>query len=92
MTKDQSAQDPIKLELGATAEPRTCGSCYKFERRESWNGYPGGFCLMQLPPQYAKQPFNPEGKPPDRVSDNWSCDLYKHSGKTYIVSTLVKPS
>lgn len=90
MTKDQASQDPIRLELGATAEPRTCGSCYKFERAEAWS-QPGGWCLMKLPPQYAKKinEFE-EAQPHNYVSDTFSCDLYQHSGKAYIVSKLVK--
>ncbi len=87
---NQCYQDPIRLELGATADPRTCGSCQFFERTEPWNGMPGGYCLFQLPPQYAKKPNDPDSKPLEVVRDTNTCDLYHHSGKSYIVSKLVQ--
>lgn len=91
MADNVAAQTPIRLELGATADPNTCGSCAKFERTESWNGMAGGYCTMTLPPQYARVPYDPEGKPPNQVNDTHNCDLYRHSGKAYIVSKLLRP-
>lgn len=89
--KDQASQDPIVLGIGETAEPNTCGSCYKFERREPWNGHGSGYCTMNLPPHYARAFGDAESRPKDSVNDDSSCDLYRHSGKAYIVSKLVKP-
>lgn len=90
MTKDQGAQDPIRLELGATAEPRTCGSCVHLERREPWNGDYGGYCSIILPPQFAKKQWDSESRPVEWMQDTSRCDLYKSTGKAYIVSKLVK--
>lgn len=87
---EQAAQDPIRLEIGETAEPGTCGSCYKFERREAWNNKGSGYCTMNLPPQYMRAGWDGESRPKDSVNDDSSCDLYRHSGKAYIVSKIVR--
>lgn len=91
MNKHNAAQDPVVLLLGATAEPKTCGSCCRFERAEPWNGAPGGWCLLRLPPHYAQKINDPDGKPWNVVRDTHGCDLHKHTGKAYIVSMLVHP-
>lgn len=89
MNQDQS-QDPIKLEVGATAEPGTCGSCKFFERTKDADAR-GGYCNICIPPWVAHKPYNTNSLPPNFVYDADSCDLYRHSGKAYIVSEVVKP-
>lgn len=91
MSDNQAAQDPIRLDVGATADPNTCGSCQRFERTEPWNGTAGGYCLLRLPPQYARKPWGGESKPHDVVRDTDSCDLHVHTGKAYLVTKVVRP-
>ena len=91
MTNGQGSQDPIRLELGATAAFKTCGSCIRFERTEPWNGMPGGYCGVILPSQYAQKKDDVDGRPWRVVRDTNTCDLYKSTGKTYIVSKLERP-
>lgn len=88
---DQGAQDPIQLALHETADPRTCGSCVYFERKEPWNFSCGGYCNIILPLHIEKKPYDLESKPPNWVDDNYGCSFHKHTGKAYITSKLVQP-
>jgi hypothetical protein len=89
MTEKASA---IVLPLNASAEQFKCGSCHFFMRRgeTEWDAKEGK-CRLVLPPQYAQVPFDPEGQPPNTVNDTDSCDLWRASGKTFIVSRRAGP-
>lgn len=84
----------VVLPIGSTAEPGTCGSCYFFSRYLT-NGYyqDVGFCSIRLPPPKERYVLKQGdfGDGPNRVKDTDSCDFYRHSGKTYIVTHQVKP-
>jgi len=86
LSNNETSQDPIKLEVGATAEPNTCGSCKFFERVKDH-----GHCNIRIPPWVAYKPYNTNSLPPNFVYDADGCDLYRHSGETYIVSKVVQP-
>lgn len=91
MSNDQAAQEPIKLNIGEMADPKTCGSCIHFERRGEWNGTAGGYCNIHLPTHIKLKPYDPEGKPPNLVPDTYGCNFHEHTGKAYIVSKVLKP-
>lgn len=94
--------DEIILGLEQTAEPNTCGSCHFFGRRFSENlsyiknesviaeAMRGGYCKLELPPQYQRR-LQGEGAPTDWINDTGSCDLWRSSGKTFIVSRRIRP-
>jgi hypothetical protein len=90
----------ITLPVGSSAEPDTCGSC-KFFRRMTNNGdwyYMNGWCTFKFPGRVVEQwqmrglDKNREGgDDPDRIKDTDRCDLYKFSGKVYIVQRRIPP-
>jgi hypothetical protein len=81
----------IVLGTGQTAEPKTCGSCHFFGRSSIEDPYNhGGYCKMELPPQYQHR-IQGEGEPTSWINDTGSCDLWRSSGKTFVVSRRIKP-
>lgn len=91
----------ITLPIGATAEPDTCGSC-KFFRRKDDGCTPGsvwGKCGFVMPPIIATswdiRGLDPKQKDreytgnEDTIKDTARCDLYRHSGKVYIVQRRI---
>lgn len=82
----------IVLPLNADADQLKCGSCHFFTRRgeSEWDAKRGQ-CRLALPPQYARVPYNAEGQPENTVDDTDSCDLWRASGKTFIVSRRIGP-
>jgi hypothetical protein len=90
MSKEKS---DIVLTLNATADIGKCGSCHFFERRgeTEWDAK-RGVCRLTLPPQFARVPYDAESQPENTVDDTDSCDLWRASGKTFIVSRKVGPS
>lgn len=90
----------IVLGLEQTAEPHTCGSCHFFGRRSFSETYiknedvvrdamRGGYCKFKMPPQVAIRQQG-EGAPTNWINDTDSCDLWRSSGKTFIVSKRVR--
>ncbi len=92
----------ITLPPGTSAEPNTCGSCKFFRRTDA--SYADvyrdrGWCQIRLPPLPERyQPLavsrdTEEGDSwgPRARTDDMSCDLYRHSGETYVVQRIIKP-
>ena len=90
MSIEPASKEPIRLEIGATADPRTCGSCHFFERFGEWNGRPSGYCNIRLLSWVMEKAYDGEGIPPKRLRDTDSCDLHRPSGNAYIVSKMVQ--
>jgi hypothetical protein len=92
----------IVLPLGSSAEPDTCGSCRFFVRRGD-NEYTSkhGFCNIKLPAKMVEQgtirSMDPKDKDreytgnEDQIKDTDRCDLYKFSGKVYVVQRRILP-
>lgn len=92
----------ITLPVGSSAEPDTCGSCKFFERKDG-SGYEThgswGFCKIVLPKKIARQVdirmVDPKRRDAeytgneDQIKDTDRCDLYRHSGKVYIVQRRI---
>lgn len=84
----------IRLALHQNANSKECGSCHFFNRRDANSEYDrNGHCTFKFPPNriYEKQIWDAESQPLDTVQDTNSCDFWKSSGKTYIVSQRIKP-
>lgn len=101
MSNDPYLPGDIILGLGQTAEPNTCGSCLFFGRRNFTEFYikdenvvrdamRGGYCKFKFPPQVAMRQQE-EGGPTNWVNDVDRCDLWRSSGKTFIVSQRIHP-
>jgi hypothetical protein len=88
MSNAKQCPTDVVLPLGATAEKNTCGSCAHFSRRPDEWQY-NGRCTLELPPQYARKPWNAESTPTNSVQDTGSCGLWVDSGKSFIVSRRV---
>jgi len=86
-------KDEIKLALNQNVNSNECGSCHFFERKEFNEFVVNGRCKFRLPPTrvYSKQTWDAESQPLDTVNDTDSCDFWKSTGKTYIVSKRIKP-
>lgn len=89
MTEHPST-DPVVLQLGQSADPDACGSC-KFFQRHEWNSNSTGDCKITMPPYLVRKDWDGEGKPPNLVDDKCGCSLHVHTGKTYVVQTMVRP-
>lgn len=90
MTKENE----IVLALNQNANTGQCGSCRYFRRDgESSEWISRGSCQFRLPPtrEFAKSIWDGETMPLDTVQDTDECDLWKSSGKAYIVSQRIKP-
>lgn len=93
-------RETVVLPLGQNAEPGKCGSCHFFGRRneslagiraeEQYHYNSGGYCKMQFPPQLERR-IQGEGAPTNWINDDGSCDLWRSSGKTYIVARKITP-
>ena len=86
--------DEVILALNQNANTSECGSCFYFNRDDEFSEYVSrGSCKFRLPPNriYTKQIWDGETLPLETVKDTDSCDFWKSSGKTYIVSQRVKP-
>jgi len=100
MTNNESGEhkkDEVVLPVGATAEPGTCGSC-KFFNRYLENDYYQklGYCEIRMPPPKERMMPKPYAESdsdwgPNRMNNFDGCDLYRPSGKTYIVQRRVEP-
>lgn len=89
-----SRLDEIVLALHQSAEPGQCGSCHFFKRDPERNEYVHrGICMFKLPPtaEFVRRVWDGETQPLGTVEDTDGCDLWRHSGKTYIVSQRIKP-
>lgn len=85
----------ITLPVGATAEPDTCGSCKFFRRKPDDYNASRGTCGFRFPPKFdfwfAKVTVNDfQGTELD-IADTDRCDLYRFSGKVYIVQRRIPP-
>jgi hypothetical protein len=93
----------ITLMPGASAEPDTCGSCKFFERRRN-DKYDGmyGNCRFKFPEKTVATGWDIRRLDPalknaeytgneERIKDTDRCDLWKHSGNTYIVQRRIEP-
>lgn len=85
----------LVLALNQNANSGECGSCHYFYRSHDANSEwdQTGYCKFRFPPTriYVKQVWDAESRPLDTVQDTDACDLWKSSGKTFIVSQRVKP-
>lgn len=95
----------IILPVGSSAEPDTCGSCKFFERKGDNEYYRmHGFCRIELPKKFFTQRdlriFAVTNKiwkdqeytgNEDQIKDTDRCDLYRYSGKVYIVQRRIPP-
>lgn len=71
----------MAVELGnmQSAEPRQCGSCQHFERRNDYDSF--GLCKFKLPPWVAISRGDPTGEVDYRtVGDTDGCTLYEAAG------------
>ncbi len=87
-------QSEVMLALNQNADANTCGSCHYFDRRDAGSEWDhNGHCTFRLPPtrEFERHIWDGESQTPDTVQDTDRCDLWKSSGKTYIVSRRVKP-
>lgn len=87
-----------ELPLGQTAQKGHCGSCKFFGRRHEVPAYmddvaykynAGGFCKMELPPQYQRRLNDGESAPTNWINDTSKCDLWKSDGKVYVERRIV---
>lgn len=88
----------ITLPVGASAEPDTCGSCKFFERKDGYSPMYGQ-CRITLPAKMAdkwdirridRKDREYTGNE-DQIKDTDRCDLYRFSGKVYIVQRRIPP-
>lgn len=82
----------ITLPPGASAEWGTCGSCRFFRRGQNViETY--GKCCIELPPKYAlkPEPRDEDHSSPSTMRDDQRCELFQHTGETYIVQREVYP-
>lgn len=87
------SENPIVLALNQSADTGQCGSCAFFERREFNEWVANGLCRFRLPPTrvFARNVPDAEQQPLQTVNDTDGCDLWRSTGKTYIVSRRLKP-
>lgn len=91
----QSLTGEITLDIGASAEPETCGSCKFYGRL--WDNPGSGRCMIKLPKKMADQwdirRIDSRCKEltgtEDQIKDSDRCDLHRPDGKKYIVQRRV---
>jgi hypothetical protein len=84
----------IVLALNQNANTKECGSCYFFKRNDfksEWDQ--SGRCKLKFPPNkvFMRNFDDAENEPTATVKDTDSCDFWKSSGNTFIVSQKLKP-
>ena len=94
----------ITLSVGATAEPKTCGSCKFFNRNNDGISYRmNGICRIKMPAkiveQYTVRSIIDEVRKKDSdytgtedwIKDTDTCDFQQSDGNIYIVQRKVGP-
>ena len=83
----------IILAINQNANIKECGSCHFFKRNDfksEWDQ--SGRCKFKFPPNklFMKNINDAECEPVDTVKDTDSCDFWKSSGNTFIISQRLK--
>lgn len=90
-----SKEPEITLALNQTADTNTCGSCYFFRRNGNSEWENKGECKFKLPPKYdryfVKAVWSGDETVFETVSATNTCNFWKSTGQTYIVSQRIKP-